>query len=112
MNKNRCWFRARIGHDKIFKHNTIDIEMSDFYGCLKDSIQKPLSLRIRMGEVLNSYCSITNDEISNLYAKNAMHQLRQAIINQVEQFFDEFHHYNFEDMRMAIKECLELDNEK
>jgi hypothetical protein len=112
MKNIRCWFRATISRDEIFKSNIIDIQLSDFYGCLKDCMQKPLSLRIRMDPALNSYCTITNDEISNHYAKNTMHQLRQAVIAQAEQFFDEFYHYNFDDMRMAIKECIEMENKK
>ena len=106
----RCWFKSEINRDQIFRSNTIDIRISDFYGNLKESIQKTLSLRIRMDAAINSYCTITNDEISNHYTKNAMHQLRQAVILQAEQFFDEFYHYNFEDMKASIKECLELED--
>jgi hypothetical protein len=106
MKNNRCWFRARISHEEIFKCNTIDIELSDFYGCLKDSVKKPLVLRLRM-RPLADFASAPNDEIVNYYAGDAMHRLKHAIILQAEQFFDEFYHYNIEDLRTAIKECIE-----
>lgn len=108
MNRNnRCWFRARINHEKVFKCKTIEIMMSDFYGCLKDSVEKPLSYRIRIDEDLQSHTAAVNDHIINSYTKDAMHNIRQAVLCQAEQFFDEFYHYNFEDMQQAIKECLE-----
>lgn len=108
MNNNRCWFRASIWHEKIFKCNVIEVRMSDFYGCLKDSVQKPLSLCVRMPTEIQSHAGNDNEALADYYAKDTMHQLRQAVIHQVENFFEEFYHYNFADMRKAFKDCLEL----
>src|SRR5215204_4659635 len=104
MGNNRCWFRAYIGRREAFRQKTIQIEMSDFYGCLKDSVTKPLALSLAFSD---QACNNDNVEIiSEQEANRAMHQLRAVVMKQAEMFFEEFYHYNFEDMKRAIKECI------
>jgi len=106
MRNNRCAFRATINIDKVFGKKTIDIEMSDFYGCLRDSVEKPLRLRVAYDQdVLMS----TNNKpmIAREEAKRAMYQFRQAVIAQAEMFFEEFYRYNVDLMADAILDCLQ-----
>lgn len=102
----RCWFRANIIDEKVFGRNQINIELSDFYGCLKDTVKKPLSIRLTMDSDI-AKCGLSTHKIAEEYAKKTMFDLRQAVIRQAEQFFDEFYHYNLEDMKEAIKECIQ-----
>lgn len=60
-----------------------------------------------MDPYLNNSCEVSNDKIAEEYAKKCMYDLRKSVMCQAEQFFEEFYYYNIEDMKLAIKECIE-----
>ena len=107
MRNNRCPFIATISDEKVFGTKTIDIQVGNFYECMKDCIEKPLSLRLRFDD---SYHLSFSDErlvfVAREEAKRAMHQFRQAVIAQAEMFFGEFYHYNLDSMADAILYCI------